>query len=99
MSKLAAAIEAEFGKARASLGEVIEFFTGKAEDALKSKVAELEADEIKMAGDVKDVLGKAKATALADVQANSPEASALVSKYITELEAAVVAAIEGHLVP
>lgn len=99
MSKLAAAIEAEFGKARASLGEVVEFFTGKAEAALKAKVAELAADEIKLAGDVKDELEKAKAAALADVQANSPEAAALVSKYVTELEAAVVAAIESHLVP
>jgi hypothetical protein len=92
-------IEQEFAKARADVGAAIEFFTHKAEVALQAEVAALKADEAKVAGDVKAALEKAKATALADVQANAPEAAALVEKAVSAIEAEVVAVIEAHLVP
>jgi F0F1-type ATP synthase membrane subunit b/b' len=92
-------IEQEFAKARADVGAAIEFFTHKAEAALQAEVAALKADEAKIAGDVKDALEKAKATALADVQANAPEAAALVSKAVSDIEAEVLAVITAHLLP
>jgi F0F1-type ATP synthase membrane subunit b/b' len=96
---LLTAIEQEFAKARADVGAAIEFFTHKAEVVLQQEVAALKADEAKIAGDVKDALEKAKATALADVQANAPEAAALVSKAVSDIEAEVLAVITAHLVP
>ena len=96
---LLSTIEAEFSKARADVGAAIEFFTHKAETVLQAEVAALKADEAKIAGDVKDALEKAKATALADVQANAPEAAALVSKAVSDIEAEVLAVITAHLVP
>jgi hypothetical protein len=92
-------VEAEFTKAESSLSDVIGFFTGKAKDALKTKIAALEADEEKLKGEVKDELAKAKAAALADVQANAPQAATDVSKALEAVEAAIVAALEKHLVP
>lgn len=92
-------IEAEFEKARADAGAIFEFVTHKAEKALQDEVNVLKADEAKVAGDVKDALEKAKAAALADVQANAPEAAALVSKAVSDIEAEVLAVITAHLVP
>jgi hypothetical protein len=92
-------IEQEFSKARADVGAAIEFFTHKAEVALQQEVAALKADEAKVAADVQAALEKAKSIALADVQANAPEAAALVSKAISDIEAEVLAVITAHLVP
>lgn len=96
---LLSSIEAEFAKARADVGAAIEFFTHKAEAALQQEVQALKADEAKLLASVKDAVEKAKATALAEVQANAPEAVAVVQKAVTDLENAVVAVLEAHLVP
>lgn len=92
-------IEAELAKARTSVSDAIEFFTHRAEAALQAEVASLKADEQKFVTDLKAKLEEAKAAALADVQANSPEAAALVSQYVAKIEAEVLAVIEAHLVP
>lgn len=92
-------IDDEFAKAESSLGDVIGFFTGKAKEVLKAKVAELEADEAKFKAEIQDAVAKAKAAALAEVEANSPAAAAEVAKALTALESAIVSALEAHLVP
>lgn len=94
-----ATIEAEFAKARADVGAAIEFFTHKAEVALQAEVTALKADEVKFVADLKDKLEKVKADALAEVQAQAPDASAVVSAAVAKIEAEVLAVIESHLVP
>lgn len=92
-------IENEFAKAESDMSSVIGYFTGRVKAALQQEVAVLKADEVKFQGDLKDALDKAKAAALADVQAADPAAVASVSKYVSEIEQAVLAVIEAHLVP
>lgn len=92
-------IDSEFAKAEASVTDVLGFFTGKAREVLKAKVAELVADEGKLKTEITDALATAKAAALAEVEANAPAAAAEVSKAVTALEAAIVSALEAHLVP
>ena len=92
-------IDSEFAKAEASVTDVLGFFTGKAREALKAKVAELVADEGKFKAEIQDALAKAKAAALADVEASAPAAAADVSKAVSAIEAAILSALEAHLVP
>lgn len=96
---LLTAIEAEFTKARADVGAAIEFFTHKAEQALQAEVTALKADEAKLMDDLKQAVADAKATALAQVQQSAPEAAALVSQVVTDVENALVAVLTKHLVP
>lgn len=96
---LVATIESELAKARSDVGAAIEFFTHKAETALKAEVEALKADEAKLAGEVKDAVDKAKAEAIVTIQKDAPESAALVEQVLSQIEQAVLAALGSRLVP
>jgi hypothetical protein len=90
--------DAEWAKIKSDLSARIDEATGKAEAVLEQEINALKADKATVIADVSTTLSKAKAEAVAAVQANAPEAVAEVQKALAVVEQAILSAIGAHVV-